>query len=157
VSTTVNAFGKPLENFYCIKINSKFYSMSKVTLKWKDDVTANGNAVKIANIKATLKSMSKQMFDYVNGAGEVIKYTLGTVVFKDELGVEHTKEGFVIYETSLNQGIEVGGTYLARISRSNNADGSARKPWCTLYSAVAGDALSDDDFAELPVEQEMGI
>lgn len=132
-------------------------SNSKVVLSFKDEETVNGNAVKTANIKGTLKRLSEKVFEYANGAGETIRYKLATIAFKDLNDTTHVRENVVVYESSYEQGMEVGTTYLGRITRSKNADGTARKPWVTLYSAVAGEDFSDDDFAELPVEAEMSI
>lgn len=132
-------------------------SNSKVVLSFKDEETLNGNAVKTANIKGTLKRLSEKVFEYANGSGETIRYKLATIAFKDLKDTTHVRENVVVYESSYEQGMEVGTTYLGRITRSKNADGTARKPWVTLYSAVAGEDFSDDDFAELPVEAEMSI
>lgn len=122
-----------------------------ISLKFKAEKTISGNDVLVANIKGTLLNVSKNTFSYENGNGETITYRLATVKFTDEKGVNHTKEGFVIYENSFEKGMEVGNTYLGRITRSTNADGSARKPWSTLYSLPAGESLSDDDFENVEV------
>lgn len=132
--------------------------MSKVVLTFKDEVTENGNQVKTANIKGTLKRLSEKVFEYVNGAGETVRYKLATITFKDNAGTTHSRENVVVYEASYEQGMEVGGTFLGRITRSKNADGTPRKPWVTLYSAVAGEDFSDEDFAdEVPVAEDMSI
>jgi hypothetical protein len=54
--------------------------------------------------------------------------------------------------------MEVGMTYLGKISRSTNADGSARKPWVTLSSLVSGVDFADDEFEDAVIEEpEMSI
>ena len=128
-----------------------------ILLKWKPEKTISGNDVSVANIKGTLLNVSNKTFEYVNANSETITYRLATVKFTDERGVSHTKDGFVIYETSFEKGMEVGQTYLGRITRSKDADGTARKPWSTLYSAVAAESMTDSDFEEVAAEEGMLI
>lgn len=125
-----------------------------ILLKWKQETTPAGNHVTVANVKATLLSVSKNTFSYSNAEGTEINYRLATVKFSDERGTVHTKDGFVIYETSFEKGMEPGMTYLGRITRSKNADGSARKPWSTLYSVVAAESITDDEFEEVAIAED---
>lgn len=132
--------------------------MSKIALTWKSETSQEGNVSNVANIKATLKRLSEKEFTYANKHGEELTYKLATVVFADKNGVNHVREGVVCYDTSYSQGMEVGMTYLGKISRSSNADGSARKPWVTLSSLAAGVDFADDDFEDVVVEEpEMSI
>ena len=48
-------------------------------------------------------------------------------------------------------------TYLGKVSRSKNADGSARKPWYTVSSLLVAEESSDDDFEEVEVSEEIAI
>ena len=122
-----------------------------ISLNFKPEKTISGNDVLVANIKGTLLNVSKNVFSYENSNSESITYRLATVKFTDLKGVVHTKEGFVIYESSFEKGMEVGNTYLGRITRSKNADGTARKPWSTLYSLPAGESITDDDFEDVEI------
>jgi hypothetical protein len=132
--------------------------MSKITLKWKEEVSINGNTSKVSNIKGTLKRLGEKEFSYLNGAGEEVVYRLATISFADTLGINHTRENVVVFDTSYDQGMEVGETYLGKISRSVNADGTPRKPWVTLSALVSGTDFSDDDFEEVEIEEpEMSI
>lgn len=128
-----------------------------ITLKFKAEETKNGNKQFVANYKGTLNRLSEQDFSYVNGSGETVNYKLATVSFNDLDGVKHTLDSVVVYATSLAKGMELGQTYLGRISRSFNADGSARKPWVALYSAVAGKEISDADFDAIVLEEELAL
>lgn len=128
-----------------------------IKLKFKAETTQNGNKQFVANYKGTLSRLSEQDFSYVNGAGNTIEYKLATVAFSDLDGVKHTLDSVVVYATSLGKGMELGQTYLGRISRSFNADGSARKPWVALYSAVAGKEISDADFDAIVLEEELAL
>ena len=127
--------------------------MSKIALKWKDEVTENGNATKVANIKGTLKRLSEKEFSYVNKHGEELTYRLATITFPDFNGTVHTRENVVVYNSSFEKGMETGVTYLGKITRSTNADGTARKPWVTLSSLESGVDFQDDDFEEVVVEE----
>ena len=128
-----------------------------IKLKFKAETTQNGNKQFVANYKGKLSRLSEQDFSYVNGAGNTIQYKLATVSFNDFDGVNHTLDSVVVYATSLGKGMELGQTYLGRISRSFNADGSARKPWVALYSAVAGKEISDADFDAIVLEEELAL
>jgi hypothetical protein len=128
-----------------------------IKLKFKAEETKNGNKQFVANYKGTLSRLSDQDFSYVNGSGETVNYKLATVSFNDLDGVKHTLDSVVVYATSLAKGMELGQTYLGRISRSFNADGSARKPWVALYSAVAGKEISDADFDAIVLEEELAL
>lgn len=128
-----------------------------IKLKFKAETTQNGNKQFVANYKGKLSRLSEQDFSYVNGAGNTIEYKLATVSFNDLDGVNHTLDSVVVYATSLGKGMELGQTYLGRISRSFNADGSARKPWVALYSAVAGKEISDADFDAIVLEEELAL
>jgi len=128
-----------------------------IKLKFKAEETKNGNKQFVANYKGTLSRLSEQDFSYVNGAGDTVNYKLATVSFNDLDGVKHTLDSVVVYATSLGKGMELGQTYLGRISRSFNADGTARKPWVALYSAVAGKEISDADFDAIVLEEELAL
>jgi hypothetical protein len=156
------AFGLAFSNFYCKKIiinlNQKvMIAKTKIALVFKEEITPNGNVQKVANIKATLDRLSEKEFSYVNGAGEELTYKLATVTFVDDNGNSHTKSDIVVYNTSYEQGMEVGQTYLGKVSRSKNADGTPRKPWYTLSSLVVASENSDDDFEEIEVSDEISI
>jgi hypothetical protein len=131
----------------------------KCVLKFKQETTENGNVVRVANIAGTLKRLSEKVFDYTNAEGTVISYKLATIQFNDLAGTTFTEQNVKVYEASYEQGMEEGETYLGRIQRSKNADGSSRKPWVTLYSAVVCTEMSDDDFedAEISVSDELTV
>jgi hypothetical protein len=129
----------------------------KIALVFKEETTPNGNVQKVANIKATLVRLSDRDFSYNNSNGETLTYKLATIKFTDENGNSHTKSDIVVYSTSYEQGMEVGETYLGKVSRSRNADGSPRKPWYTLSSLVVASENSDDDFEEVEVSEEISI
>jgi len=129
-----------------------------ITLKFKEEVSANGNVSKVANFKGTLNRLSEKEFSYSNASNELITYKLATVTFTDFAGASHTRENVVVFDTSYDKGMEVGSTYLGKISRSTNADGSARKPWVTLSSLVSGVDFADDEFEDAVIEEpEMSI
>ena len=129
----------------------------KIALVFKDDVTPSGNVQRVANIKATLNRLSEKEFSYNNSAGETLTYKLATITFTDDNGNSHTKSDIVVYNTSYEQGMEVGQTYLGKVSRSKNADGSPRKPWYTLSSLVVASENSDEDFEEVEVSEEITL
>jgi len=131
----------------------------KSFLKWKDETTPAGNAVKVANISGTLNRMSEQSWPYTNSEGTVINYKLATITYPDYFGTLVTEENVKVYEKSYSQGMEKGQTYLGRVQRGTNADGTKRNPWVTLYSAVVGTSLSDDDYgdAELEIANELTV
>jgi hypothetical protein len=136
----------------------------KVDLKWVETVSENGNVSYVSNIKGTLKRLSKTRIDpktkvegpfsYQNASGKTIEHGLATVVFTDNSGNSHTIENVVVFQKSIDQGMEVGETYLGQISRSFNEDGSARLPWTTLSSLPTGVTLTDNMFGELEFESE---
>ena len=130
---------------------------AKIALLFKEETTPSGNVQKVANIKATLVRLSDKEFSYANADGETLTYKLATIKFSDVNDNSHTKADVVVYNTSYEQGMEVGETYLGKVSRSKNADGTARKPWYTLSSLVVASENSDEDFEEVEVSQEMGI
>ena len=131
----------------------------KSFLKWKDETTPAGNVVKVANISGTLNSRSEQSWPYTNSEGTVINYKLATITYPDYFGTLVTEENVKVYEASYSQGMEKGQTYLGRVQRGTNADGTKRNPWVTLYSAVVGTSLSDDDYgdAELEIANELTV
>jgi hypothetical protein len=129
----------------------------KIALVFKEETTPSGNVQKVANIKATLVRLSDKEFTYTNSNGDTLTYKLATVTFVDDNDNSHTKADIVVYSTSYEQGMEVGQTYLGKVSRSKNADGTARKPWYTLSSLVVASENSDDDFEEVEVSEEIGI
>jgi hypothetical protein len=130
---------------------------TKIALLFKEETTPSGNVQKVANIKATLVRLSDKEFSYANADGETLTYKLATIKFSDANDNSHTKADVVVYNTSYEQGMEVGETYLGKVSRSKNADGTARKPWYTLSSLVVASENSDEDFEEVEVSQEIGI
>lgn len=113
-------------------------------LTFKDEVTTNGNRIKTATINGELVRVSEQEFSYENGVGETITYKLGTAKFTDDEGVVHQKSGFVIYQVSYEQGMEIGEKYLGSIQLSKG-----RKPWASLSSFVADGSFSEADFADV--------
>ncbi|NDE96521.1 MAG: hypothetical protein EB045_05360 [Actinobacteria bacterium] len=129
----------------------------KIALVFKEETTPSGNVQKVANIKATLVRLSDREFTYTNGNGDTLTYKLATIRFTDDNGNSHTKADIVVYSTSYEQGMEIGETYLGKVSRSKNADGTARKPWYTLSSLVVASENSDEDFEEVEVSEEIGI
>jgi hypothetical protein len=132
-------------------------SKPKISLKFVEQVTPNGNVQHVANIKATLVRLSEKDFTYTNGAGETLTYKLATIKFVDNNDVSFTRENVVVYNTSYEQGMEIGETYLGKVSRSKNADGTARKPWYSLSSLVVAGENSDDDFEEIEISEEINI
>lgn len=126
----------------------------KVVLKFKEETTPNGNVVKNASFAGTLLRMSEKVFDYTNADGVVINFKLADVRFTDAVGTSHVEPNVHVYEASFEQGMEVGETYLGKVTRSKNADGTARSPWFNLYSVVVGVRSTDDDFEEYEVPAE---
>jgi hypothetical protein len=129
----------------------------KIALVFKEETTPSGNVQKVANIKATLVRLSDKEFTYTNGNGDTLTYKLATIRFTDDNGNSHTKADIVVYSTSYEQGMEVGETYLGKVSRSKNADGTARKPWYTLSSLVVASENSDEDFEDVEISEEIAI
>lgn len=129
----------------------------KIVLSFKEETTPSGNVQKVANIKANLQRLSDKEFSYENSKGEVLTYKLATISFVDTKGTTHVRDGVVVYDTSYDQGMETGYTYLGKISRSNNADGTPRKPWYTISSLLVADENSDADFEDVEVSEEIGI
>ena len=82
---------------------------------------------------------------------------MADIAFTDNVGAKHNTSQVVVYEASYEQGMEVGGTYLGRIQRGVNSDGSIRKPWVTLSSYEAGSALSEADFEDEEILDEVNI
>ena len=140
-------------------MEEKIKSKPKSFLKWKDETTPAGNVVKVANISGTLNRMSEQSWPYTNSEGTVINYKLATITYPDYFGTLVTEENVKVYEASYSQGMEKGQTYLGRVQRGTHADGTKRNPWVTLYSAVVGTSLSDDDYgdAELEIANELTV
>ena len=128
-----------------------------IKLTFKVDQTTNGNTVKVATISGTLKRLSEKVFSYSNASGEEFNYKLADIAFTDNAGAKHNTSQVVVYEASYEQGMEVGGTYLGRIQRGVNKDGSIRKPWTTLSSYEAGSALSEADFEDEEILDEVSI
>ena len=126
----------------------------KVVLKFKEETTPNGNVVKNASFAGTLLRMSEKVFDYTNADGVVVNFKLADVRFTDAVGTSHVEPNVHVYEASFEQGMEVGETYLGKVTRSKNADGTARSPWFNLYSVVVGVRSTDDDFEEYEVPAE---
>ena len=113
-------------------------------LTFKDDVTSNGNRIKVATINGELVRLSEQDFSYENANGETITYKLGTAKFTDDEGTTFQKSGFVVYQASYEQGMEVGEKYLGSIQLSQG-----RKPWASLSAFVADGGFSEADFADV--------
>jgi hypothetical protein len=126
----------------------------KVVLKFKEETTPNGNVVKNATFAGTLLRLSEKVFEYTNADGVVVNYKLADVRYTDAVGTTHVEPNVHVYEASYEQDMEVGETYLGRVTRSKNADGSARDPWFNLYSVVVGVRSTDDDFEEYEVPAE---
>lgn len=126
----------------------------KIVLKFKEETTPSGNVVKNATFAGTLLRMSDKVFEYTNADGVVINYKLADVRYADALGTTHVEPSVKVYEASYEQGMQVGESYLGRVTRSKNADGTARSPWYTLYSVVVGVNSTDDDFEEYEVPAE---
>jgi hypothetical protein len=158
----LEAFGLAFCNFYCKKIiinlNQKvMIEKKKIALVFKEETTPSGNVQKVANIKATLNRLSEKEFSYKNSSGDELTYKLATITFSDDNDNNHTKSDIVVYNTSYEQGMEIGQTYLGKVSRSKNADGTARKPWYTLSSLVVASENSDEDFEDVEVSEEIAI
>ena len=123
-----------------------------IALKFVEQTTSRGNVVKVAKINGTLKRLSDKVFDYkVEGENgvETVEYKLATVEFLDENKTKHVANNVHVYKKSYEQDMEVGGTYLGSVTRSKNADGSARSPWWALSSLVIGADITDDMFEEV--------
>lgn len=123
-----------------------------IALKFVEQTTSRGNVVKVAKINGTLKRLSDKVFDYeVEGKDgiEKVEYKLATVEFLDENKTKHVANNVHVYKKSYEQDMEVGGTYLGSVTRSTNADGTARTPWWTLSSLVIGAEITDDMFEEV--------
>jgi len=123
-----------------------------IALKFVEQTTSRGNVVKVAKINGTLKRLSDKVFDYeVEGKDgiEKVEYKLATVEFLDENKTKHVANNVHVYKKSYDQNMEVGGTYLGSVTRSTNADGTARTPWWTLSSLVIGAEITDDMFEEV--------
>jgi hypothetical protein len=133
-----------------------------IKLKWEESISENGNVSYVSNINGTLKRLSKinpktdAPFSYENASGRVIEHGLATVSFSDDAGVTHTIENVVVFQKSIDQGMEVGQTYLGQISRriDLNEDGTKPRPWTTLSSLQTGLSLTDDMFGELEIASE---
>ena len=130
----------------------KIKSKPKSFLKWKEETTPAGNVVKVANISGTLQRISEQSWPYTNSEGKVLNYKLATVTYNDYFGTLVTEENVKVYEASYTQGMEKGQTYLGKVQRGTNADGTARSPWVTLFSAVVGTSLTDDEYGDVELE-----
>lgn len=130
----------------------KFFKMG-IALKFVEKTTSRGNVVKVAKINGTLKRLSDNVFDYevTNEEGDLekVEYKLATVEFLDENQQKHVANNVHVYRKSYEQGMETGGTYLGSVTRSKNADGSARSPWWALSSLVVGADITDDMFEEV--------
>lgn len=121
--------------------------MSKqVELKFKERVTDAGNTKVEASVNGKLLRISPQFFDYQNAAGEEIRYKLATIEFADINAVVWRVPNVHVYETSVEQGMLVGETYLGKCEMSVNADGSYSDPWWSLSSLLIGDTLTAADF-----------
>lgn len=131
-----------------------------IKLDWKESISENGNVSYVSNINGTLKRLTTinpktgSPFSYQNASGKTIEHGLATVSFVDKAGASHTIQNVVVFQKSIDQGMEVGETYLGQISRSFNEDGTARLPWTTLSSAQTGVTLADNMFGELELESE---
>lgn len=132
-----------------------------IALKFVEKTTSNGNVVKVANINGTLQRMSDKVFSYeteTENGPSLVEYKLATVSFTDTAGVKHTANNVHVYKVSFEQDMEIGGTYLGSVTRSNNADGTARTPWWSLSSCVTGNTITDDMFDDSPItESVLGI
>jgi hypothetical protein len=126
----------------------------KVVLKFKEETTPSGNVVKNASFAGTLLRLSEKVWPYTNAEGKELFYKLADVRYADTVGTTHVEPSVKVYEASYEQGMEVGETYLGRVTRSKNADGSARSPWFTLSSLVVAVNSTDDDFEEYEVPAE---
>jgi len=123
-----------------------------VALKFTEETTPNGNVVKRAKINGTLQRLSDKVFSYETDTADgisIVEYKLATVSFTDENSVKHTANNVHVYKVSYEQDMEIGGTYLGSVTRSKNADGTARTPWWTLSSCITGNNIADDDFEDV--------
>ena len=133
-------------------MEEKIKSKPKSFLKWKEQTTPAGNVVKVANISGTLQRLSEKSWPYTNSEGTVLNYKLATITYNDYFGTLVTEENVKVYEASYTQGMEAGQTYLGKVQRGTNADGTARSPWVTLFSAVVGTSLTDDEYGDVELE-----
>ena len=124
-----------------------------IKLKWKLETTPNGREVRVSSFVGTLLNVSKNMFSYVNKDKETLNYHLATVSFKDMKDEEYTTDQVVIYDTSFDKGMQVGSTYLGKITQGledlvDEETGviSKPKPWIMLSSFVKGQELSFNSF-----------
>ncbi len=124
-----------------------------IKLKWKLETTPNGREVRVSSFVGTLLNVSKNMFSYVNKDKETLNYHLATVSFKDMNDQEITTDQVVIYDTSFDKGMQVGSTYLGKITQGledlvDEETGviSKPKPWIMLSSFVKGQELSFNSF-----------
>ncbi len=124
-----------------------------IKLKWKLETTPNGREVRVSSFVGTLLNVSKNMFSYVNKDKETLNYHLSTVSFKDMNDQEITTDQVVIYDTSFDKGMQVGSTYLGKITQGledlvDEETGviSKPKPWIMLSSFVKGQELSFNSF-----------
>lgn len=124
-----------------------------IKLKWKLETTTNGREVRVSSFVGTLLNVSKNMFSYVNKDKETLNYYLGTVSFKDMNDQIITTDKAVIYDTSFDKGMQVGGIYLGKITQGfedlvDEETGviSKPKPWVMLSSFVKGEELSFNSF-----------
>lgn len=124
-----------------------------IKLKWKLETTPNGREVRVSSFVGTLLNISKNNFSYVNKDKETLNYYLGTVSFKDMNDQIITTDQVVIYNTSFDNGMQVGNTYLGKITQGledlvDEETGivSKPKPWIMLSSFVKGQELSFNSF-----------
>lgn len=137
-----------------------------IKLEWKESISENGNVSYVSNINGTLKRLSetwinpktnvREPFSYQNASGKTIEHGLATVSFVDNAGATHTIENVVVFQKSIDAGMEIGQTYLGQISRriDLNEDGTKPRPWTTLSSLQTGLTLTDDMFGELEFASE---
>lgn len=133
-----------------------------IKLSFVEKTTSNGNVVKVAKIKGTLKRMSDQVFSYeVQGANgpELVEYKLANIEFTDLNNNKLSADQVHVYRKSYEQGMSIGTTYLGSVTRSQDANGNARQPWWTLTSLPVGATILDSDFddVEESVSKSLGI
>jgi hypothetical protein len=135
------------------KYNLIIFIKMGIALKFVEQTTSRGNVVKVAKINGTLKRLSDNVFDYevTNEKGDIekVEYKLATVEFLDENKQKHVANNVHVYRKSYEQEMEVGSTYLGSVTRSKNADGTARSPWWALSSLVIGADITDDMFDDV--------
>lgn len=121
--------------------------MSKqVELKFKERVTEAGNTKVEASFHGKLLRMSPQFFSYQNADGEEIKYKLATVEFVDLNSITYRVPNVHVYETSVEQGMLAGETYLGKCEMNVDDKGNLSNPWWSLSSLLIGDTLTASDF-----------